>query len=413
MEEWDIIIVGGGIAGLWLGREVLQKYKGLKVLILEKYDYLGGRVVTRYGKAQWEIGAGRIAAGHTRVLGLMKEYGLTFAPLNGGGADWIGLDGHKEDNMFEKLIETYMVPLKEVPREILGRYTMSELLIKVHGEVKAADFYRRFPYWAEMHNMRADLALDSFMNEMGGHEKFGVCAEGLTKLTDGLAEDFMKLGGECRLECEVTDIDYKKGIVKIKGGEIKGKIIVSCLHCNAMKHMGTLHKSMGVLNMVDMSKLVRMYAVFPKVWWNNKRLVCEKRIRYVIPISNKQKSIMISYTDGKEAEWWIGLMNRKGKEEVQKQVMKEVRELYGEDVPDPSEFKIYPWTDGCTYWKPGRYDPLESSREVLHPFAEYPFFVCGESFSLRQAWMEGALEHAEELFSHPAFIRSLKKCARE
>jgi monoamine oxidase len=413
MEEWDLIIVGGGISGLWLGREVLRKYKGLKVLILEKYDYLGGRVVTRYGKEQWEIGAGRIAENHKMVLGLIKEYGLTFAPI-GGGSDWIDKDGKRSDNMFEELIETYMSPLKGLSTEVLGSNTLAELLERVHGAERAADFYRQFPYWAEIHNIRGDLGLKSFFEEMGGKVGFGVCVEGLSKITDGLASDFERLGGESRLGSEVVDINYKKGIVILKDKEeLKGKMIVSCLHCNAMKNMKTLYNNMPVLKKVDMSKLVRMYAVFPKVWWTNKKTICEKRIRYIIPISAKQKSIMISYTDGDEAEWWINLMDKKGKDEVQKQVMKEVREIFGEEVPEPSEFKIYPWTDGCTYWKPGRYVPWESSIAVLKPFAGYPFFVCGESFSLRQAWMEGALEHTEQLFSHPGFIRSIKKCLHE
>jgi monoamine oxidase len=412
MKEWDIILIGGGIAGLWLGREVLQKYKGLKVLILEKYDYLGGRVVTRYGKAQWEIGAGRIAGGHKRVLSLMKEYGLTFVPIN-GGADWIDAEGSRQENMFEQLIETYMGSLRGLSDEVLGQNTVAGLLEKVHGKEDAASFYRQFPYWAEIHNMRGDLGLKSFFEEMGGGVKFGVCAEGLSRLTDGLASDFERLGGESRLESEVVDIDYKKGRVILKDGEaVKGKMIVSCLHCNAMKKMPSL-KDMAVLRKVDMSKLVRMYAVFPRVWWDNKKIVCENRVRYIIPVSKEQKSIMISYTDGIEAELWIKMLDKEGKEKVQKEVMKEIREIYGGDVPEPSEFKIYPWTDGCTYWKPGSYVPSESSRAVLKPFAGYPFFVCGESFSLRQAWMEGALEHAEELVSHPGFIRSVKKCLHE
>jgi hypothetical protein len=40
------------------------------------------------------------------------------------------------------------------------------------------------------------------------------------------------------------------------------------------------------------------------------------------------------------------------------------------------------------------------SKEALHPLTSMPgVYCCGESFSLRQAWMEGALESADLLIS--------------
>ncbi len=69
-------------------------------------------------------------------------------------------------------------------------------------------------------------------------------------------------------------------------------------------------------------------------------------------------------------------------------------------IPEPTWIKSYEWKDGCTYWLPGTYDPHEASQRVLQPRpATMPnLFVCGESFSMLQAWMEGALEHAEALW---------------
>ena len=76
--EADIIIVGAGIAGLRCGIELLHKRSKASVVILEKYKYLGGRVVTYHKKiedmdgkcsdVQWENGAGRISKSHTGVM---------------------------------------------------------------------------------------------------------------------------------------------------------------------------------------------------------------------------------------------------------------------------------------------------------------------------------------------------------
>ena len=61
----DTIIIGVGIAGLRCGITLLQKRPSLKIVILEKYKYVGGRVVTYHKKiedmkgkcssVQWEM----------------------------------------------------------------------------------------------------------------------------------------------------------------------------------------------------------------------------------------------------------------------------------------------------------------------------------------------------------------------
>jgi hypothetical protein len=68
-------------------------------------------------------------------------------------------------------------------------------------------------------------------------------------------------------------------------------------------------------------------------------------------------------------------------------------------IPDPLFFKSHPWKTGATYWIPGDYSPVLESKKAVHPFpAKFPgVWLCGESWSLRQAWVEGALEHAEEM----------------
>ena len=65
------IIVGGGITGLYLARELAKK--GTKILLIEKDRHVGGRIHTINGL---EAGAGRIHESHKLTLGLIKEYGL-------------------------------------------------------------------------------------------------------------------------------------------------------------------------------------------------------------------------------------------------------------------------------------------------------------------------------------------------
>ena len=48
----DIVIVGAGIAGLRCGITLLRKRPSRKIVILEKYNYVGGRVVTYHKKIE-------------------------------------------------------------------------------------------------------------------------------------------------------------------------------------------------------------------------------------------------------------------------------------------------------------------------------------------------------------------------
>ncbi len=108
---------------------------------------------------------------------------------------------------------------------------------------------------------------------------------------------------------------------------------------------------------------------------------------------------MTSYTDAHDTKKYIDLLKQSPKR-LEHQILKDLRTLFPErTIPDPLFFKAHPWYDGCTYWLPGSYDPEEESERILNPLPNRwdHLYVCGESYSLRQAWMEGALEHAELL----------------
>ena len=94
---YDVIILGGGIAGLYTAYKLNRRSPHLKILLLEKENYLGGRVFTVHqGNMNVEAGAGRFADNHRYLMELLKELKLTskmvkngsevaYAPANGTG----------------------------------------------------------------------------------------------------------------------------------------------------------------------------------------------------------------------------------------------------------------------------------------------------------------------------------------
>jgi hypothetical protein len=436
--EYDLIIVGAGIAGLRVGIEALKANPSLKCCILEKYGYMGGRVVTwrkklpKLGEISWENGAGRISTSHTRVLGLMKEYGLTFAPLSPETA-FIDIRIDKlERNRFSDLVGVYLKPLMGLPMEELATHTLDGLLNKMVGRNTARRFYEKFPYFCEIHTLRADIALSAFAHEMQSNEGFGVCVEGLSSIIDAMVKEFVDRGGWI-----LKGVTVERVLKEIRGGvkvdcryfqengeemsvEFVGHTCVLALHSEAVKSINGV-KHLEVLKHLKMMPLLRIYAVFPVgrggdgggVWFEGlPKVVTNERVRYIIPINAARGIIMISYTDGGDASHWDRVLKRGGEKLVQEDVMEEIRRLFPDRViPDPLFFKLHYWDSGCTYWLPGKYNVLEESRRSLQPLSrEIPaLFMCGESFAVSQCWMESALTQADELLGLEAFKDALRK----
>jgi monoamine oxidase len=64
------------------------------------------------------------------------------------------------------------------------------------------------------------------------------------------------------------------------------------------------------------------------------------------------------------------------------------------NIPEPTYYYAYLWKQGCHYWKKNK-DSEKLSKEMLNPLEN--IYICGESFSQQQAWMEGALQTSKEV----------------
>jgi hypothetical protein len=335
---------------------------------------------------------------HPLVMKYMKRYNLTFFPI-GGVSGFIEGSGGGCGEPRANIFETTFLPmiqgiLRDCDEDILKKHTLSEVLDLVVGREKRVEFLREFGYNSEVDTLRADIALDVFKEEMGSREGFGVCKEGLSALVDGMVADFKHGGGIIETGARVVDlaVDENTVILKDSSKMAAKKGIILALHYDALLELPAI-RGWELLKRVTMRPLLRVYAIFKGSPFKGvPRFVTDSRIRYFIPMG--ESVAMISYTDGAYAE---KLMD-KGEVELRDLIMEDLRRLLGKDsLPDPMFFKAHPWKSGCSYWLPGDYDVEKASIAAHTPFPGKPIWICGESFSLRQAWMEGALEHAESL----------------
>lgn len=414
----DIVILGAGIAGLRCGIELLRKRPSLQIVILEKYNYTGGRVVTYHktledargkcSKLQWENGAGRIHSDHRKVLELLGKYGLHTIPLDDKLA--YEEDGVLTNNIFTDTMRLLSSAIDSLSKEYLATHTLRDILEDLVGKQETDALALQFPYRAEVDTLRADLAIESFRDEMGTYKGYVVVKEGLSALIQAMVKDFQGRGGTVFLGHEVTHIEKNGSLVlvktKTKSGDVlwEAPCVISTLHSEACREI-SLFKSWKTLDYLKMEPLVRTYAVFPtekgKVWFSDlPKLASSSLLRFFIPMNPSCGTVMISYTDGNDARKILGILNTMGEEKLGDMLVEQARKSFPDKrIPDPLFFKAHPWTSGCTYWLPGTYDPYEESKKSLKPFSDTNLYCCGESFSTRQAWMEGALEQADFLLA--------------
>ena len=85
--DYDVVVIGAGIAGMIAARDLSRAGPGLKVLLLEAQDRVGGRLLTLYDDEQGlpshgvEVGAQMIHGSNAATWELIREFELQTRPL--------------------------------------------------------------------------------------------------------------------------------------------------------------------------------------------------------------------------------------------------------------------------------------------------------------------------------------------
>ena len=402
--KYDICIIGAGIAGLYCARELSRKYRDMKICILEKYEFIGGRTSTFRDVVdgidiQWEAGAGRIHKSHDQVLALLKEYKLNLIPID-GNIEWRS-QGVSVPIEFSKYINN-LAALKDLSSEELSNTTLKQVLTKTLGKARTNELMDRYEYRSELDTLKADKALESLSHELGDTTGFYVVKEGFSALVGAMKREIEKAGVKILRGHEAINIENSRVILKEGSPIHASKVIVAITRNDVAKF--PCFKALPILKRVKMRPLVRVYAMFPvingKAWFSGiNKFVCDAPVRYVIPMDPKKGTIMISYTDGKEAENWIELLKEKaGEAKIMNEIMTQVRGLFPDTpIPDPNYVKIFPWEDGCSYWTPGLYDFNRVSKASVQPLPDSlaNVYMCGESWAYDQCWVKCAIDQAQ------------------
>ena len=262
--------------------------------------------------------------------------------------------------------------------------------------------------------MRADMALDLFATEFRTFQGYSALKDGFSELVRRLENEFQQRGGTILRQHELVRCLSPLEAIFLKGKpsdgpereevHMKARAFVLAVPVSSLAGLDPF-RSLPWLKHLRMEPLLRVYAAFPvsprggKAWFADvPKFATPAANRFFIPGDVSTGSCQISYTDSTDAQPLIKLLNEEGVAALGAHLMETLRvALNRKDIPDPLFVKAHAWPQAVTYWLPGDYDPFKVSKEASRPLPkEMPgWFLCGESYSTRQCWVEGALEHAD------------------
>lgn len=420
---YDVVVVGAGVAGLYVAIETLKS--GLSVLVLEAKDYLGGRIFT-HPKHGYECGAARFHDSHTMLRTLLRKYGLKTFPLPNVydfHSERAGATFGDVRETFDAITASMVARLRGVPARKLKMVTMHEACRSFGGvpEAELRMWRDVFGYTSEIMAMNAYDSVQAMKHEFVG-KSFHVVQGGMSQLIDRMATEVRKRGGEIRSGVRVVDVcsspkadgsrrlvvqlDHTEKQEKREKGSRTTKVAVVTDHCvfavaaRALTEVPFMRRNVGLrtLRASRAERLLRIYAIYPKdpttgaVWFAGlRRTTTDSVLRHFIPINEKKGLAMVSYTDGKDTATFDGPEGP-----AKRRIQNELRKMFPDrTIPEPTYFMRHMWRDGSHYWRPG-HDSVEVSKQMVQPCEGHPnVYVCGEAYSRKQAWVEGALETAE------------------
>ena len=407
MSIHDILIVGAGIAGLNTATELLKAKPELKILVVEKYKQAGGRLDTVYlpKGIKYESGAGRIHSSHTHLLKLVKTHNLTLSEIS-SSIDWRSSETKvTEPDYFFSVFHKYCEILRELPETILRTKTIRDLMIEIQGVELAKHILDTYPYRAEIEIMSARASLDLFDTLHAG--KFFVLNEGFSELTKRIVKNLGSVN--LKFNHEIQRINYNKeeklytvsGIHHKKLVEFKTKRIILAIPKSPLEKIYPFSPDHPLLVNLRMEPLLRIYSIYKNSsWFPENSIVTDSPLRFIIPINKRKGIIMSSYLDARDTEPWLEFTKKENAQLLKSRIHDETQILFPDKlIPEAETTTPYLWKEGCTYWLPGDYDYKVLSRTALYPMPEkYPnLHIVGESFSTKQQWVEGELEHSNDL----------------
>ena len=430
MKNYDIVIVGGGISGIYSMYNLKKKYPKLKVLLLEKEERFGGRVYSFNEKIDnidyvMDLGAGRIGHHHELMVSLIKELKLENFMYNIGNTEKY-IEYNKKTKQtsdksqlrikYSKLLYNFFNSSKvaNLSKTFLQKFYLNEILIKFLPKYVYKFIENCFEYENKLYYLNAYNAINYFKYDYNQYSKFFIMTNGLSSIIDTMISKISQNKNyKLKKNSYVNNIIYNNETSKYNiyykqnntSYNISCKHLICALPRSNLIKFKILNPYLNELNTINEISKVRIFEIYDKsnnnqeMWFKNiKKTTTNNELQFIIPINSETGLIMSSYNENlsNRENYWNELY-KKGNNILKNKLREKLNNLfniYNINVPESKYIKFYYWKSGVACWKKN-VDSYYVSQKILNLMPN--FYICGENYSNYQAWCEGSLQTSEEV----------------
>jgi len=409
MKRTKHIIVGAGITGLYLAYQLILKGVSVTdIVIFEGSNRIGGRIYTNeHAGFRYSVGAGRLGKKHKYVMKLIKDFKLQDQIINIKKNTNYFVDGRLMNEV--ELLSHYKSNFKSLNE--LWRYAIEK---KLNGNKYDPSLYNLHNYFSlilsvndvellkislgylgEMYDMNAYNGLLTLRKDFDiRNNEFFVLRDGIHILCDVLYKYILDAGVPVIFSSMLEDVCDEKKYIKVNGGQEGVKHSYSKLYLTIKRgdymNIGYFKKYENIFNTVSDGHLLRIFAQYKDVWFKDMpKILTQNKLQFIIPIDYNSGLIQISYSDRYNADFWNAFKNEK---DVKKYLTKILNEMFPEkNIKEPEWITMHFWKAGDHMWNVG-VNTKKIQEKMDEIFIPKDIYILGETYSERQAWIEGAIE---------------------
>ena len=430
-KNYDLVILGGGISGLYTLYKLSKRFSHLKILLLESGERYGGRIYSYKETIDGEdyvmdLGAGRLGHHHKLINELINELGLkskivdipnTKTYIEVTENNKVHEKTRYKDTIMTKLTKFFFSPLiSKLGKSVLQKFYLSELLTKYVSASYSQKVASVFEYSSDLNELNAYDAIGYFKYDYNKESTFFTLNGGLGQIIDHLLMAIKQTQGYKRNNIKIQNLSNVENVTynnntklfSINVSNYKKSTLEThyCHHLicaipkQSLESLTIFKPLLRDLDSINPINLVRIFEVYKtengESWFKNiKKTITNSKVQFVIPISSNNGLIMSSYSDCANAKYWNNLLAKKGLDYVKQTLnnrLNQVFSIYNISVPPSKYIKLYFWDAGVANWKKN-VDSDYLSYKLVNPLPNV--YIIGENYSKYQAWCEGALMTSE------------------
>jgi monoamine oxidase len=398
-------IIGSGITGLYLAYKLLLSgIPSADIVIFEGSGRIGGRIYTNeHNGFKYSVGAGRLGKKHKYVMKLIKDFKLQDQIITISKNTNYFIEGHLMNE--EQLLKHYNSNFKSLNE--LWRYAIEK---KLNGNKYDPNLYNLHNYFSlilsandvellkislgylgEMYDMNAYNGLLTLRKDFDiRNNEFFVLRDGIQILCDVLYKYIVNAGVSVKFSSILEDVKDDKKTIRVNGNIYNySKLYLTLKRGDYMK-INYFKKYDYLFNTVSDGHLLRIFAQYKDVWFKDMpKILTQNKLQFIIPIDYNSGLIQISYSDRYNADFWNAFKNDK---EVKKYLTKILNEMFPEkNIKEPEWITMHYWGSGDHMWNVG-VNTKNIQDKIEELFIPKDIYILGETYSERQAWIEGAIE---------------------